>query len=161
MNIQGIEKDSMLNGDGLRLVLWVSGCNHNCPGCHNPGTHDPAAGRPLVHNDLTEIFNYLANDYASGITFSGGDPLFPTNRDEVTWLASKIKSCYPNKTIWLYTGYTWEQVRDLPVMQYIDVLCDGRFIQELADVNYPWCGSTNQRVIDVQQSLKGDVVLHG
>lgn len=161
MNIHGIEKDSMLNGDGLRLVLWVSGCEHHCKGCHNPQTHDLDSGIQMTSEDVVTIIEYLKNDYVSGITFSGGDPLHTENRKAISMLAIVIKSKFPQKTIWLYTGYNWETVKDLPVMNYIDVLCDGRFVQELADVKCKWVGSTNQRVIDVQRSLKeGKVILH-
>lgn len=160
LNIHGIEFDSMTNGDGLRLVLWVSGCEHHCKGCHNPQTHDSNSGRKMTVSDLAEIVEYLGKDYVSGITFSGGDPLHLNNRSTVTLLAKHLKTRFPNKTIWLYTGYTWEEIKYLPIMKCIDVLVDGKFKQELADVNYHWCGSTNQRVIDVQKSLTGKVVLH-
>lgn len=159
MNIHGIEFDSMTNGDGLRCVLWVSGCTHNCSGCHNPQTHDLTSGAKMSVEDLHKIVDYLRNDYVSGITFSGGDPLHPDNRREIALLAKYLKTHFPNKTIWLYTGYVWEAVKYLPVMKSIDVLVDGPFIQDLADVKYHWAGSTNQRVIDVQKSLKGKVIL--
>lgn len=161
MNIHGIEKDSMVNGDGLRCVLWVSGCTHHCEGCHNPQTHDIKSGEPMRLKHLDEIVKYLKNDYVSGITFSGGDPLHPDNRKQITLLARCLKTRFPDKTIWLYTGYQWESIKYLQIMKYIDVLCDGRFVQKLADVKYHWCGSTNQRVIDVKKSLEEErVVLH-
>lgn len=161
MNIHGIEFDSMVNGDGLRCVLWVSGCEHHCPGCHNPQTHDPESGRMMTYEDLHAIVQYLNKKYPSGITLSGGDPLHKENRTEISNIAKYLKVHFPNKTIWMYTGYEWEAVKDLPVMKYIDVLCDGRFVQALADMKAHWIGSTNQRVIDVQRSLKeGKVVLH-
>lgn len=161
MNIHGVEYDSMTNGDGLRVVLWVSGCNHHCYGCHNPQTHDPESGRKMTVEDLAEIIQYLRNDYVSGITLSGGDPLYPENRQSITSLVAYIKKYFPNKTIWLYTGYTWEKVKKLSLMKYVDVIVDGPFIQRLADVKYHWAGSRNQRVINVQRSLKeGQVVLH-
>ena len=161
MNIHGIEFDSMTNGDGLRCVLWLSGCEHHCPGCHNPQTHDPSSGKMMVVDDLWTIIDYLKKKHVSGITFSGGDPLFPGNRKGIALLAKVLKTRFPEKTIWMYTGYEWEKVKKLPVMKYIDVLVDGPFIQSLADLQYHWAGSTNQRVIDVQKSLKeGSVVLH-
>ncbi len=161
MNYHDIEVDSMLNGDGLRVVLWVAGCNHHCKNCQNPETHDPNSGIPFDVEAGVEIAGAAMEEHCDGLTLSGGDPLYPSNRHEITTLCKDFKTTFPNKTIWLYTGYTWEQVKDLEVMQYIDVLVDGRFVEELADINYQWAGSTNQRVIDVQKSLELDkMVLH-
>ena len=153
MNYHNITKDDLRNGDGLRVVLWLAGCDHHCPGCQNPITWDPDGGLKFDSDALQELLDDLDHDYISGITFSGGDPLHPNNRDYVTTIASFVKELM-NKTVWIYTGYLWEQVKDLPVMQYVDVLVDGPFMQDLADVKYHWAGSTNQRVIDVQKSLK-------
>lgn len=159
MNYHNITKDDLRNGDGLRVVLWLAGCEHHCPGCQNPITWDPDGGLKFDSDALQELLDDLDHDYISGITFSGGDPLHPNNREGVTMIASFVKELF-GKTVWIYTGYLWEKVKDLPVMQYVDVLVDGPFIQELADVKYPWAGSTNQRVIDVQKSLKtGEVIL--
>lgn len=162
MRYHNITKDDMLNGDGLRVVLWTSGCSHACKGCHNQITWDPEGG--LVFDDAAkqEIFEELAKDYVSGITFSGGDPLHPANVREVTELAKEIKEKCPQKTIWLYTGSKWEEVQNLEVISYTDVLVDGEFIEELKDNNLHWKGSANQRVIDVKKTLEtGEVVLHG
>lgn len=162
MNYHNITHDDMLNGEGLRVVLWVAGCENNCKGCQNPETHDPNGGIPFDVEAAVEIVDAMEQSHCAGLTISGGDPLYPGNIAEVTTLCKDFKNCYPNKTIWLYTGYTWEQVKDYEVMQYIDVLCEGRFVQELADVNCKWVGSTNQRVINVPESLKlGKVVLEG
>ena len=161
MNIQGIEYDSMLNGDGIRAVVWVSGCNHACSGCQNPKTHDPDSGRKITTTDLHELIKYISKDYVSGVTFSGGDPLYPANRREVGLIASILKYASPKKTIWLYTGYLWKEINTLPLLANIDVLVDGPYIASLRDNQYHWAGSTNQRVIDVQRSLaRGFVVLH-
>ncbi len=138
--------DDMRNGDGLRVVLFVSGCNHYCKNCQNPVTWDPNDGLEFDNDALTEICVQLSKDYIAGITLSGGDPLYPGNREDITKLCKFLKDAFPKKNIWCYTGFLFEQVKDLPVMQYIDVLVDGPFIQKLADVNYHWCGSTNQRV---------------
>lgn len=146
MRYHNILKDDMRNGDGLRVVLFVAGCEHHCKGCHNPITWDPDGGLLMTQKEVVEIFEQLEKDYISGITFSGGDPLHPANRKSICFLAQWIKSQFPDKIIWCYTGYLFEQVKDLPVMDYIDVLVDGPFVQELEDVNYHWCGSTNQRV---------------
>lgn len=147
----------MLNGDGLRVVLWVAGCNHCCKECHNPITWDPDGG--LLFDDAAkeEIFDQLDKSYISGITFSGGDPLHPNNRFEVRQFMAEIKEKYPNKTIWMYTGDSWEDIFEYPIMQYVDVLVDGEFHIEEKDAKLLWKGSKNQRVIDVQKTLSSDI----
>ena len=154
MQYHNITKDDMLNGDGLRVVLWVAGCGHACPGCHNPITWDENGGLPFDEAAKEEIFTELAKDYVSGVTFSGGDPLYPANREQIGALAREVHARFPEKTIWLYTGYRWEEISALPLMQYIDVLVDGRFIADLKDTKLHWKGSFNQRIIDVQKSLQ-------
>ena len=157
-----ITKDDMLNGDGLRVVLWVSGCSHKCKGCHNPITWDPKCGLEFDESARNEIFTELDKDYVSGITFSGGDPLHPANVVEVTELAATIRQIYPHKTIWLYTGYLWDEVKYLDIVQYVDILIDGKFMEELKDNNLHWKGSSNQNVIDVKKSLRtGEIVIYG
>ena len=154
MRYHNITKDDMLNGDGLRVVLWVAGCSHCCKECHNPITWDLNGGLPVDDKVKEEIFEQLDKPYISGITFSGGDPLHAANRLEVRNLMEEIKAKYPDKTIWLYTGDTWEKILHYPLLQFVDVLVDGEFKVELKDVNLMWKGSKNQRVIDVQKSLQ-------
>ena len=162
MRYHNITKDDMLNGDGLRVVLWVSGCSHKCKGCHNPITWDPKCGLEFDEDARNEIFAELDKDYVSGITFSGGDPLHPANVVEVTELAATIRQIYPHKTIWLYTGYLWDEVKYLDIVQYVDILIDGKFVEELKDNNLHWKGSSNQNVIDVKKSLRtGEIVIYG
>ena len=156
MNVHGIEYDSMLNGDGLRAVIWVSGCNHKCLGCQNPQTWDSKSGYPLNTDDLNRLFNYLEKKYPSGVTFSGGDPLYPDNRKDVLFLCKILKRRFSKKTIWMYTGDSWEDIYDLPIMQYVDVVVDGEFHVEEKDVKLLWKGSKNQRVIDVKKTLAGE-----
>lgn len=161
MRFHNITKDDMLNGDGLRVVLWVAGCSHHCKECQNPITWDPNGGIPFEEENKQEIFDELDHDYIDGITFSGGDPLHEANRKDVEALAKEIKAKYPKKTVWLYTGYDWEDICDWSIMKYVDVCVDGRFEIERRNVQLPWKGSSNQRVIDVQDSLKmKKVVLH-
>ena len=161
MRYHNITKDDMLNGEGLRTVLWVAGCSHNCPECHNPITWDIRGGIPFDEAAKKELFDELEKDYISGVTFSGGDPLHPQNREEIGRLAGEIRRRFPEKTIWLYTGYDWEQVCELPMMRDIDVVVDGEFIVRLKDNKLHWKGSSNQRVIDVKESLKtGKVQLY-
>ena len=161
MRYHNITKDDMLNGDGLRVVLWVAGCAHGCPGCHNPITWDPEGGLPFDEEAKQEIFDELDKDYVSGITFSGGDPLHEANVRQVTALAKEIREKYPNKTIWLYTGSLWKEVKDLEIAKYLDVLVDGEFQEEKKDNTLHWKGSANQMVIDVPKTLQlGEIVLH-
>lgn len=143
----------MLNGDGLRVVLWVAGCSHCCKECQNPITWDPNGG--LLFDDAAklEIFEQLEKPYISGITLSGGDPLHAANRLDVRNLVEEIKQKFPDKTVWMYTGDTWEHILHYPVMKNVDVLVDGEFIVEQKDVKLLWKGSKNQRVIDVQKTL--------
>lgn len=163
MRYHDITKDDMKNGDGLRVVLWVAGCNHCCKECQNPQTWDPNGGLAFDDAAKQEIFDQLDKSYISGITFSGGDPLHFANVDGVTALAEELKEKYPDKTIWLYSGATWEEAKELPVMKYVDVFVDGEFINELKDVKLMWKGSRNQRVIDVASTLAcndGEVIIH-
>ena len=104
----------MLNGDGLRTVLWVAGCSHGCKGCHNPITWDICGGIPFDEAAKAELFEALEPDYVSGITFSGGDPLHMQNREEIGQLIEEVREKFPHKTIWVYTGYLWDDVKDLP-----------------------------------------------
>ena len=161
MNYHNITKDDMLNGDGLRTVLWVAGCTHHCEGCQNPITWDLAGGLPFDEAAEEELFDAISKPHCSGITFSGGDPLHPFNRSEVFRVAKKCKELFPKKTVWSYTGFRWEDVKDEEGIKYFDVLADGRFVKELNDNSIQWVGSTNQRVINVPETLKtGQVVLH-
>ena len=148
------------NGLGIGNVLWVSGCSHHCPQCHNPQTWDKNAGEEFTEEVLDNLLEKLKRPYIKRLTLSGGDPLFLGNRDEITNVVRKVKKNFPNIKIWCYTGYLWEEVKDLPCMDFIDVLVDGEFKIELKDITLPFCGSSNQRIINVKESLKkGCVVL--
>lgn len=178
MNYHNITHDDMLNGVGLRVVLWCSGCSHNCHNCQNPQAWDINSGIPFDKKAKEELFSELSKDYISGITFSGGDPLHENNLQTVLDLVNKISISFPQKTIWIYSGYTWKGVmnpvittdfnpdRDKiikmrqEIVKQCDVFVDGRYIDELRDVSLHWRGSSNQRVIDVQKILKeGNVIL--
>lgn len=153
MKYHNITKEDMLNGDGLRVVLWVAGCSHHCKGCQNPLTWNPDNGLDFDDSAKQEIFKELDESYISGITFSGGDPLYEGNREDVLNLMKEIKEKYPNKTIWCYTGFTLteleEQTPDFTkeLKDTIDVLVEGRYVEELRNVNLHWVGSSNQNVI--------------
>nr|WP_297176435.1 anaerobic ribonucleoside-triphosphate reductase activating protein [uncultured Agathobaculum sp.] len=152
MRYHDITKDDMKNGEGLRVVLWVAGCGHACPGCHNPITWDADGGLPFDRAAEDELFEALAPDHIAGLTLSGGDPLFPANRADVAALCVRVRRDLPNKTIWMYTGYGWEEIEALPLLDDVDVLVDGRFVQAQADPQLHWRGSANQRVIDVRKT---------
>ena len=160
MNYHDITKEDMLNGEGLRVVLWVSGCSHHCHNCQNPITWDEKGGLPFDKKAEDELFEALNKPHIEGITFSGGDPLFPQNRQEVGELALEIHKKYPNKDIWLYTGYTYEQIKNWEYLKCIDVLVDGPYIPSMKELGLKWKGSSNQRVIDVDKTIKaGSVVI--
>lgn len=161
MNYHNITKDDMLNGDGLRVVLWVAGCTHHCYGCQNPITWDVTGGIPFNEDAENELFEALNKPHIKGITFSGGDPLHPFNREEVFRLVKKVRNELPEKDIWLYTGFLWEEIKDIPEIADLDVVCEGKFVQDLFDPKIHWVGSSNQRVINVKQSLASStIVLH-
>lgn len=157
MNYHDIKHDDMNNGPGLRVTLFVSGCDHHCKECQNPETWSTESGIPFDQVAKDEIFEQLDKNYISGITFSGGDPLNESNRVEVFGLIHQIRLKYgKSKSVWIYTGYIWEEIIEevFPILTGTDVIVDGMFEKDLADVNYHWAGSTNQRVIDVQKSLE-------
>lgn len=156
MRYHNITKDDMLNGDGLRVVLWVAGCNHCCKECQNPSTWDPDGGLLFDEEAKAEIFTELEKSYISGITFSGGDPLHPANELDVKNLCAEIKEKFPNKTIWLYTGDIWENIYNSATVKNLDVVVDGEFHIDERDVKLLWKGSKNQRVINVQATLNSD-----
>lgn len=159
MKYHNIEKDSIVNGDGLRVVLWVSGCTHRCKKCQNPITWNSKYGIDFGEDELNEIREALSKSYISGITFSGGDPLHPYNRNDIIDLSKLLRKEFPNKTQWLYTGFLWDDILNINGIENIDVLVDGKFIYPLRDKNYHWAGSTNQRVIDVKKSLSAKKVV--
>lgn len=161
MRYHNITKDDMNNGDGLRAVLWVSGCDHCCNQCQNPITWDPNGGLVFDKEAKDELFELLSRDYISGLTLSGGDPMFLANRTEITELVKEVKERFPTKTIWMYTGFLYEEIENLEVMGYIDVLVDGPFEIAKLDKRLHWVGSSNQRVIDMPSTRQtGKIVLH-
>lgn len=176
MNYHDIKKCDMLNGDGIRVSLWVSGCNHNCNQCQNPQTWNINSGIPFDKDAEKELFEALEKNYISGITFTGGDPLHENNLECVLNLVNKIRLLFPNKTIWLYTGYIWEYIfpeaitDDFNVNRFLrqeivkkcDIIVDGRYIDTQRDITLRWRGSSNQRVIDIQKTLnENKVILYG
>lgn len=155
MIVQVYDND-LLNGLGIREVVFLQGCHHHCKGCFNPETWEFKKETPEAINKSEEfkhkVINKLKEPYIDGITISGGDPLASENLEETESLCTIAKALH--KTVWIYTGYKWESVKDLFIMKLIDVICDGPFIESLKSPDKPWVGSSNQRVIDVQKSLK-------
>lgn len=179
MNYHNITYPDMNNGDGLRVVLWLSACSHHCYNCQNPQTWDVNSGIPFDEKAKDELFRELNKDYISGITFSGGDPLHENNLDGVLKLINEFRLSFPKKTIWLYSGFTWKEImyphleppynlqksqmleKRKNILLKCDVFVDGRYIDSQRDITLPWRGSKNQRVIDVKKSvLQSEVVLH-
>ena len=175
MNYLKITKDDIANGLGLRVTLWISGCSLKCKNCQNPQTWDKNNGVLFDKFAKEEIFKELNKPYIAGITLSGGHPLEDYNLLDVLDLLKVIKIKFPQKNIWLYTGYTWEyifpevvtdelnvnRIYRQEIVRLCDVLVDGSYIDEERDITLKWRGSKNQRVIDVQKSLKeGGVVLY-
>ena len=144
MNYHNITKCDMLNGEGLRVVLWLSHCEHACTGCHNPQTWSKNSGILFDKKAKEELFEEISKDYISGVTFSGGDPLSKINRTEVMDLIKEIKKKFPNKTIWVYTGYLKSDVDMLDGFENIDVLIDGKYEADLSIPSPQWRGSSNQ-----------------
>lgn len=150
MNYHKIESASLSNGLGWRVVLWLSGCSHHCPGCHNPETWDPDSGRKFDDKAKTKLLELLSKPYIKGLTLSGGDPLYIGNVQEVTELCREIKELMPDKDIWIYTGYKYDEVKFLPVMKYADYLVDGEYKKEERDLTLAFRGSRNQNIIDLR-----------
>lgn len=174
MNYHNITYPDQNNGDGLRVVLWLSACNHHCFNCQNPQTWDVNSGIPFDESAKEELFRELDKDYISGLTLSGGDPLHEANLDGVLDLVNEIRLLFPNKTIWIYSGYRWSEIfndeiyltkectgwKRRKIVNQCTVMVDGRYIDSQRDITLKWRGSSNQRVIDIQQSLqKGEIVL--
>ena len=164
MRVMNIDKCNLLNGEGCRIILWVSHCEHNCPFCHNGYSWNENLGELFNENHMKEIYEELSKPYISGITFSGGDPLSYKKYKDIIELSKQLRKDFPNKTQWLWTGYTYEELMEMPqkeVLETLDVLCDGKFKIDLLSPEKHWVGSSNQRVIDVQKTLeKNEIVLY-
>lgn len=175
MNYLKIDKCSVTDGIGVRVVLWCSGCTMKCKGCHNPQSHDFNNGTLFTAKTMTEIFDLLDKPYISGLTLSGGHPLESLNLPTIYNIIKCVKEKYPSKSIWIYSGYTFEQIKEidnfyeereincpspLDVIKMCNVLVDGKYVDELRDIALPFRGSSNQRIIDIPKTLKeGEIVL--
>ena len=167
MNYGEIKKYDIADGEGVRVSLFVSGCTHHCKGCFNAETWDFNFGKPFTEETEKELLEALEPAYITGLTLLGGEPFEPANQQALLPFIRKFKEMFPGKTIWCYTGYTLET--DLlsesrarceytdEMLSYIDVLVDGEFVQDLKDIRLIFRGSSNQRVLRLQETLeKGD-----
>ena len=163
MNYEKIDKCSVSNGAGVRTVLWVSGCNIHCKNCHNQSTWDFNSGIPFTEETMQELLYDLSKPYIKGCTLSGGHPLDPHNAPKVLEIVKRVKMVFPNKDIWIYSGYVWEDIiKDetlREILKYTDVLVDGAYVDELRDISLAFKGSNNQRIIDVPKSLEQNKVI--
>ena len=164
MNYADIKRVDVANGEGVRVSVFVSGCNHHCKGCFNECAWDFNYGNKFTEKQEEEVLKDLDHDYISGLTLLGGEPLEPVNQEGLLPLVKKAKEKFPDKKIWCYTGFDFE--RDVvgkmakqndttkELLKYIDVIVDGKFEEEKKDLKLKFRGSSNQRILDVQESLK-------
>jgi anaerobic ribonucleoside-triphosphate reductase activating protein len=164
MNYADIKQFDVANGPGIRVSLFVSGCTHHCEGCFNEVAWDFQYGTPFTEGTINQILAYLESDHIAGLTLLGGEPMEHSNQIGIFPLVKKMKETYPKKNIWCFTGYDfekdilgkmysdWAETKEL--LSYIDVIVDGKFIEEFKNVNLRFKGSSNQRTIQVQKSLK-------
>ena len=150
-----IRKMDIANGKGIRVSIFFQGCSFHCKNCFNPETWDFNIGKDFTDETIDEIINLSKESYIRGLSILGGEAMHPKNIEATTTLAKKFKKIYPEKTIWAWTGYKFEDyLKDKEVINYIDVLVDGQYQEELRNPNLKWRGSSNQRVIDVKKSLE-------
>ena len=166
MKYSAIKNCDIANGEGVRVSVFVSGCNHHCKGCFNKETWDFNHGKTLTFETVQDIGEMLEPDYISGLTVLGGEPLDPLNTNGVNFLLELVSMGInrEKKNIWLYTGYTWDELMDRifkngdtelrSILEYVDVLVDGRFIEEEKDISLVFRGSRNQNIIDCKLSLR-------
>lgn len=170
MNYASIKRMDVANGPGVRMSLFVSGCTHHCKNCFNREAWDFQYGQPFTQKELNYIVDYVSGEYIAGLSLLGGEPMEPQNQAGILPLLRKMKEVCPEKSIWCYTGYDYEKdilgrmMKEVPetaeLLSYIDVLVDGEYIEELHNLSLRFKGSSNQRIIMVQDSLKsGKIVL--
>lgn len=165
MNYSALRKADIANGIGFRCTLWCCGCMRKCPGCFNPEAQDQNYGQPFTDEVKEKIFKELEDPHCSGLSLMGGEPLSKCsdNRKVMIALCKEVKERFPDKTVWCWSGYTFEEIakdpKMSPILDYIDVLVDGAFIQEKKDLSTPFRGSTNQRIIKVDEWRKAGKVV--
>lgn len=160
MRYNKIRKMDISNGEGIRVSIFFQGCEFHCKNCFNPETWDFSKGEEFTEDEINTIIELCKEDYIAGISILGGEPMHPKNIDASTLLAKKFKEVYPNKTIWAWTGFLFDEyLKDKEISKYLDVLIDGQYVDELRNPNLKWRGSSNQRVIDVKKSIKSKKIV--
>ena len=161
MRYNTIRQMDIANGPGCRVSLFVQGCSFHCPGCFNIVAQDFESGTAFTDQTFELLVELAKPEYISGLSLLGGEPLHPRNRKDILELARKFKAVYPEKTIWLWTGYLWDAVAEDLKDSGIDIVVDGQFKEELKDLRLKYRGSSNQRVIAVEASLEaGNIILY-
>lgn len=155
MRYSKIRKMDISNGRGVRVSIFMQGCTFNCKNCFNPETHDFEGGTEFTDETIDKVLDLCSKEHIDGLSILGGEPMHPKNIEGTTKLAKAFKEKFPNKNLWAWTGYKFDEyLKDKEVVKYLDVLIDGQYVDELHDPTLEWRGSSNQRVIDVQKSLK-------
>ncbi len=160
MRYSKIRKMDISNGKGVRVSIFMQGCTFNCKNCFNPETHDFNGGKEFTDETIDRVLQLCDNDNVDGLSILGGEPMHPNNIEGTTKLAKKFKEKFPNKNLWAWSGFKFEEyLKDKEIAKYVDVLVDGQYVDELHNPTLKWKGSSNQRVIDVQQSLKNNKII--
>lgn len=160
MRYNKIRKMDISNGEGIRVSIFMQGCTFNCKNCFNPETHDFKGGKKFTDETIEKVLELCDDEHIAGLSILGGEPMHPDNIEGTTLLAKRFKEKFPNKNIWAWTGFKFDEyLKDKEVLKYIDVLIDGQYVDELRDPTLKWRGSSNQRVIDVKKSLKSGKVI--
>lgn len=156
MNYAAIKKTDIANGTGVRVSLFVSGCRRHCKGCFNSETWDFNFGTPFTDDTMQEILDALDHDYIEGFSLLGGEPFEPENRGEVLRILTAVRGKFPDKTIWCYTGNRYENMikEAREIVELLDILVDGEFIEERKNLRLKFRGSENQRILDVKKSIE-------
>ena len=160
MRYNVIRKMDISNGPGVRVSVFMQGCEFHCKNCFNQETWDFEGGKEFSQETIDEVLNLCQQDYIKGLSILGGEPMHPKNIDATMELAKQFKEKFPNKSVWVWSGYKFDKdLKDKEVLKYVDVLVDGQYVDELHDPTLKWKGSSNQRVIDVQKTLKNKEIL--
>lgn len=160
MRYNKIRKMDISNGPGVRVSIFMQGCSFNCKNCFNQETHDFNGGKEFTDATIQRVLELCNNENVEGLSILGGEPMHPNNIEGTTKLAKAFKEKFPNKNIWAWSGFSYDKdLKDKEVIKYLDVLVDGQYKDELSDPTLKWKGSENQRVIDVQKSIKNSKVV--
>ena len=161
MRYNKIRKMDIADGPGVRVSVFMQGCTFNCKNCFNPETHDFSGGKEFTDETVNRVLELCGNENIEGLSILGGEPMHPNNIEGTTKLAKAFKEKYPNKNLWVWSGFTFENyLKDKEVLNYVDVLVDGQYKDELHNPTLDWRGSENQRVIDVKKTLEKNEIVH-